>query len=115
MKSASSKCRHPAIIEPELASETYLTINLPRTNEPFRPVNPAVRRPLARNEPVGPCNLTFRGNNARIDSGMYLTKNLENYRTMGPEPENLKRACCVSESVHIIPAVCSGVLASLTS
>ena len=78
-------------------------------------MKPAVCGILACNEPVGLCNPTFRGNNAPIESEIYLTENLESYRTMSLEPENLKHACRVSESVPIIPIVCGGGLAFPTS
>ena len=86
VKSASLKSRYAAIVEPEPEMETYLTKDLPRNNEPFRLVKPAVCGTLACNEPVGLCNPAFHGNNIPIESEIYLTKNLENYRTMSYEP-----------------------------
>ena len=56
VKSASSKSRYVATIESEPETETYPTKNLPRTNELFQLVKPAVRGTLACNEPVGLCN-----------------------------------------------------------
>ena len=94
VKSASSKSRYVAIIEPEPAgfvismfcrntapnaSKNYLTRNVPRTNEPVQPVNPTFRRNATHNasenyltrnvprtnEPFRPVNPAFCGILAR--------------------------------------------------
>ena len=86
-------------------------------------------------EPAGAVISAFRGNTALNNSETDKTMNLhlnhepdpETYQTMNlnlntetlwifnPEPELPSRTCCVSGYKPIIPVVCGGGLASLTS